>query len=121
MPPTKVRNIAANSSFGASSALESKGGGITSPGWGTSSTRRREKCSGDLRKCVSRMASWAVPGSTTMELRGRGSGIADAGAIRMSTSPSGPISYSSMWVWVWVPVRPPTGPWPNAVPKVMPR
>ena len=36
------------------------------------------------------MASCAVPGSTTIELRGRGSGIADAGAIRMSTSPFGP-------------------------------
>ena len=64
-------------------------------------------------KCVSRMASWAVPGSSTTALRGLGSGIADAGAIRMSTSPLGPSSNSSMWVWVWVPVRPPTWPLPE--------
>ena len=47
--------------------------------------------------------------------------MAEAGAMRMSTSPLGPISYSSMWVWVCVPVRPPTWPCPKAVPKVMPR
>ena len=67
------------------------------------------------------MASWAVPGSSTTALRGRGSGICDSGAMRMSTSPLGPSSNSSMCVWVCVPVRPPTGPCPNAVPKVMPR
>ena len=67
------------------------------------------------------MASCAVPGSRTTELRGLGSGMADAGAMRMSTSPFGPSSNSSMWVWVCVPVRPPTWPWPNAVPNVMPR
>ena len=53
-------------------------------------------------------------------MRGLGSGMDAAGAIRMSTSPSGPSSNSSMWVCVCVPVRPPTGPCPNAVPKVMP-
>ena len=67
------------------------------------------------------MASWAVPGSRRTELRGRGFGICASGAMRMSTSPLGPSSNSSMWVWVWVPVRPPTGPCPKAVPNVMPR
>ena len=48
--PTNVRNMAANSSLEASSSMESRGGGTTSPGSGTSSTRRRAKRSGDLRK-----------------------------------------------------------------------
>jgi len=67
------------------------------------------------------MANCAVPGSRTTELRGGGSGMDDGGAIRMSTSPSGPSSKASMCVWVCVPVRPPTWPWPNAVPNVIPR
>ena len=54
--------MAANSSLGASSSLESIGGGTTSPGSGTSSIRRRENFSGGLSKWVSRMASCAVPG-----------------------------------------------------------
>ncbi len=106
--PTKVRNMAANSSLGANSSLESIGGGTTSPGAGTSSMRRRDSFSGFLSQCVSRKASCAVPGSSTTELRGRGSGMAAAGAMRMSTSPLGPSSKSSTWVWVCVPVRPPT-------------
>ena len=113
--------MAANSSLGASSSLERIGGGTTSPGSGTSSIRSREKRSGDFSKWVSRMASCAVPGSRTTEFLGRGSGMADSGAIRMSTSPLGPRSNSSMWVCVWVPVRPPTWPCPKAVPNVMPR
>ena len=97
------------------------GGGTTSPGSGTSSMRSRDSRSGRLSKCVSRIASCAVPGSSTTELRGRGSGMSDAGAMRMSTSPFGPSSNSSMFVWVCVPVRPPTCPCPKAVPNVMPR
>ena len=68
--------MAANSSLGASSSLERIGGGTTSPGSGTSSTRRRARRSGRFSKCVSRMASCAVPGSSTTELRGLGSGMA---------------------------------------------
>ncbi len=113
--------MAANSSLDASSSVERIGCGTTSPGSGTSSTRRRAKRSGCFSKYVSLMASCAVPGSRTTELRGLGSGMAEAGAIRMSTSPSGPSSNSSMCVCVCVPVRPPTGPCPNGVPKVMPR
>ena len=102
--------MAANSSLEASSSVDRMGWGTISPGSGTSSTRKRAKRSGCFSKYVSRMANCAVPGSKTTELRGLGSGMAAAGASRMSTSPSGPNSNSSMWVCVCVPVRPPTGP-----------
>ncbi|HTU37480.1 MAG TPA: hypothetical protein VMF35_05650 [Acidimicrobiales bacterium] len=45
-----MRNIAANSSFGASSSLERSGGGMVSPGSGTTSMHKRENFSGLFSK-----------------------------------------------------------------------
>ena len=113
--------MAANSSFGASSSLESTGGGIASPGSGTTSIARREKLSGRLSQWVSRMASCAVPGSRITELRGRGSGMDEAGAIRMSTSPFGP-ELELVDVGLGLRARPPADlALAEGVPKVMPR
>ena len=82
VPPTKVRNMAANSSFGASSsAREERAAAPPRPARAPAPCAGATGAPGVFSKWVSRMASCAVPGSSTTALRGFGSGIFDAGAI----------------------------------------